>query len=154
MEPSSVVLAERAPTPALHRAMLVGLSGHVRDSRYLLDRPEHQVGRGPDNDIWLDDVTIGKQHAVLERADSDWLVTDHGTVGGTWVNGIPRHCAVLEGGDVVRFGAFEFAFVALDLARCADRSAQTARSEAGSRVASRIAPMDRLRARGQRSVAA
>ena len=113
MEHSNVTLAGRAPTPAPHRAMFVGLSGHVRDSRYLLDRPEHRVGRALDNDIWLADVTVGRYHAVIERADSDWLVTDHGTVGGTWVNGTPRHCAVLVGGDVVRFGAFEFSFVAL-----------------------------------------
>jgi pSer/pThr/pTyr-binding forkhead associated (FHA) protein len=107
------VLAERASTLIPNRAMLVGRTGHVRDSRYLLDGEVHEVGRDPGSDIWLDDVTIGRWHAVLEKAERDWLVVDLGTVGGTWVNGIERHCAVLEPGDVVRFGAFEFDFVAV-----------------------------------------
>jgi pSer/pThr/pTyr-binding forkhead associated (FHA) protein len=58
-----------------------------------LDGPDVTVGRGPDNDVVLDDPTVSRRHAVFERLAAGWSVHDLNSTNGTYVNGEPLHGA-------------------------------------------------------------
>lgn len=86
--------------------MLVVRQGPEIGTRYSLDGDQVSVGRVPGNDIQLDDVTVSRQHAVLVRQGSAWLVRDLGSLNGTYVNTVRVDEAVLQHGDEVQVGRF------------------------------------------------
>jgi DNA-binding CsgD family transcriptional regulator len=60
----------------------------VRSWRFSLQADRTTVGHAPENDISLaDDPTASRLHAILERFQAGWCVTDLGSSNGTWVNG-------------------------------------------------------------------
>jgi len=69
------------------------------------------VGKGDRNDIVLDDATVSRLHAALERFDEGWCVTDLGSSNGTYVNG-DRIWGLhrLRHGDEVRIGRSRLLF--------------------------------------------
>ena len=45
-----------------------------------------RLGRHPDSEIMLDDITVSRRHAAIERTDEGYVVTDAGSLNGTYVN--------------------------------------------------------------------
>jgi hypothetical protein len=90
--------------------MLVVVRGPNAGSRFLLDREETTVGRHPDSDIFLDDVTVSRRHATLTRGQGVVLV-DHGSLNGTYINGDRVDERLLATGDEVQIGRFKLLFV-------------------------------------------
>ncbi len=76
-------------------------------SRFLLDADVTTVGRHPQSDIFLDDVTVSRKHAEFVRADDGFAVKDVGSLNGTYVNrsriDVPT---ALQTGDEVQIGKF------------------------------------------------
>jgi hypothetical protein len=72
------------------------------------------VGRGTDNDLYINDRSVSKIHAALRMSkEGTLLVADTGSTNGTFING--RRIAYgearqLEEGDVVGFGDIEVRF--------------------------------------------
>ncbi len=63
------------------------------------------IGRAPDNDIVLADLTVSAHHAVLERAsDGSFVLTDQGSANGTFVNGMRIHRVRVDEGAVITLG--------------------------------------------------
>jgi pSer/pThr/pTyr-binding forkhead associated (FHA) protein len=91
-------------------ALLVGLRGPNSGARFLLDDAEVSVGRHPSSDIFLDDVTVSRRHAVFRRTDSGYAVTDIGSLNGTYVNGELIDSQDLRTGDEVMVGKFRLVF--------------------------------------------
>ena len=82
-EEVSVVLEDLPPGVG----MLVSKRGPNAGSRFLLDTETTRVGRHPDSDIFLDDITVSRRHAEFMRAaDGDYRVRDVGSLNGTYVN--------------------------------------------------------------------
>jgi len=69
-------------------------------------------GRHPDSDIFLDDVTVSRKHAVFRRSDGVFRVQDVGSLNGTYVNRSLVDEAVLSTGDEVQIGKFRLVFYA------------------------------------------
>jgi FHA domain len=76
------------------------------------------MGRAPDNDVVVPDVSISRFHAfVKENGAGNWLLQDAGSTNGTLVNGnsVPRQGhgppAELTSGDDVRLGQVELTFL-------------------------------------------
>lgn len=86
--------------------MLVVRQGPEIGTRYSLDGDHVSVGRVPGNDIQLDDVTVSRQHAVLVRQGSAWLVRDLGSLNGTYVNSARVEEVLVQHGDEVQVGRF------------------------------------------------
>ncbi|MGA1257643.1 MAG: FHA domain-containing protein [Ilumatobacteraceae bacterium] len=86
--------------------MLVIRQGPEIGTRYSLVGEQISVGRVPDNDIQLDDVTVSRQHAVLVRQGAAWLVRDLGSLNGTYVNNERVDESVIEHGDALQIGRF------------------------------------------------
>jgi pSer/pThr/pTyr-binding forkhead associated (FHA) protein len=93
-------------------ALLVVLRGPNTGARFLLDDDEVLSGRHPDSDIFLDDVTVSRKHAVFRRTDSGFVVRDVGSLNGTYVNRELVDEVVLKTGDEVQIGKFRLVFYA------------------------------------------
>ena len=93
-------------------ALLVVLRGPNTGARFLLDDDEVMSGRHPDSDIFLDDVTVSRKHAVFTRTGGGFVVRDVGSLNGTYVNRELVDEAVLKTGDEVQIGKFRLVFYA------------------------------------------
>jgi pSer/pThr/pTyr-binding forkhead associated (FHA) protein len=93
-------------------ALLVVLRGPNTGARFLLDDDEVTAGRHPDSDIFLDDVTVSRKHAVFRRSDGVFRVHDVGSLNGTYVNRELVDEATLNTGDEVQIGKFRVVFYA------------------------------------------
>jgi hypothetical protein len=92
-------------------ALLVVRRGPNAGSRFLLDSELTEVGRRPDSDIFLDDVTVSRRHAEFYRHGGTFLVRDVGSLNGTYVNRERIEEATLTGGDEVQIGKFRLVFL-------------------------------------------
>jgi len=67
------------------------------------------IGRSPDCDLPLGDITVSWHHAELRRADQAWVLVDLGSKNGTRVNGWRADSGfAVRAGDWVSFGAAAF----------------------------------------------
>jgi pSer/pThr/pTyr-binding forkhead associated (FHA) protein len=110
----SLTRADQATVEALRpgTALLVVLRGPNTGARFLLDDDEVSSGRHPDSDIFLDDVTVSRKHAVFSRTHEGFVVRDVGSLNGTYVNRNRIDQAVLVTGDEVQIGKFRLVFYA------------------------------------------
>ena len=70
-----------------------------------------RIGRSPDCEIFLDDVTVSRNHAVLVERDGEFYVEDQGSLNGTFVNRRRIDSARLENGDELQVGKYRMTFV-------------------------------------------
>jgi hypothetical protein len=92
---------------------LVVRSGGGRAGETFVPTGERTViGRSPDCDIFLDDVTVSRRHAVLVRGDGDFTIEDLGSLNGTFHNRRRIESARLEHGDEVQIGKYRLTFLA------------------------------------------
>ena len=92
--------------------LLVVDEGPKGGSRYALDSALVSAGRHPESDIFLDDVTVSRRHAVIERIEDHYQVRDAGSLNGTYLNRERVDDAILTDGDEVQVGKFKLVFVA------------------------------------------
>lgn len=69
------------------------------------------VGRAPESDVFLDDVTVSRRHAEFRRGAEGWSVRDVGSLNGTYVNRVRIEDQKLTGGEEVQIGKFRFIFL-------------------------------------------
>ena len=91
--------------------MLVVKRGPNAGSKFVLEKETTQVGRHPDSDIFLDDVTVSRRHAEFVRQAEGYLVRDVGSLNGTYLNRERLDEAVLENGDEVQIGKFKLVYL-------------------------------------------
>ena len=93
------------------QALLLVKRGPNAGSTFLLDADSVSSGRNPENDVFLDDITVSRAHAVFERRGLDgWFVRDVGSLNGTYVNGEQVDETKLATGDEVQIGKFKLTF--------------------------------------------
>jgi len=71
-----------------------------------------RIGRSPDCEIFLDDVTVSRNHAVLVQENGKFLVEDQGSLNGTFVNRKRIDNAALTEGDELQIGKYRMTFIA------------------------------------------
>ncbi len=91
-------------------ALLVVKRGPNAGSRFLLDRPVTTAGRHPDSEIFLDDVTVSRRHAIFNREGDTFTVSDAGSLNGTYVNRDRIEKVRLNDGDEVQIGKYRLVF--------------------------------------------
>jgi len=82
-----------------------------RDTMLPLSEGENIVGRNPNSAIWLDAVSVSREHAQIVIAGGRATVEDRRSTNGTYVNGarITSSHALVDG-TVVTFGSEEAVF--------------------------------------------
>lgn len=99
------------PSPTVTEGpVLVVRKGPQPGERFFLDRARLTVGRDPQSDIFLNDMTVSRIHAVLECSASGVHMTDSGSLNGTYINGELVDSAQLADGDVLQVGTFQMVF--------------------------------------------
>lgn len=117
---SSITGSEKAAIEAVinadqERAMVVVHRGANKGARFLIADQTCSIGRGPENDIFLDDVTVSRSHAVIDRLDGSFTLKDLGSLNGTYVNNQSLKSIELQSGDEIQIGKFHLIFVASKL---------------------------------------
>jgi pSer/pThr/pTyr-binding forkhead associated (FHA) protein len=94
-------------------AMLLVQRGPDAGARFLLDTDVVTVGRHPDSDIFLDDISVSRRHATFTRGGSGYVVSDLGSLNGSYVNRDRIDSDVtLTGGDEVQIGKYRLIYFA------------------------------------------
>lgn len=91
-------------------AVLVVTQGPAAGSRYELVDARVTVGRHPESDIFLDDITVSRRHAEVSREGLVSQVKDMGSLNGTYLNGRRVEEAGLKDGDELQVGRFKLTF--------------------------------------------
>ena len=84
--------------------------GRVGES-FPLERDRMTIGRRPDSDIFLDDVTVSRDHALLVRRNGDFYLDDLGSLNGTYVNRRRIESHRLADGDELQVGKYKLTFL-------------------------------------------
>ena len=92
--------------------LLIAKRGPNAGSRFLLDQDSTSVGRHPNADIFLDDVTVSRRHAEFIRRGTKFVVKDLGSLNGTYFDGVRIDIAELRDGCEVQVGKFRLTFFA------------------------------------------
>lgn len=90
--------------------LLVVEKGPNAGSRYLLDQDLVRLGRDPEADILLDDITVSRRHAEVRRGDQGFVLHDDGSLNGTYLNRRRIEDATLHPGDEIQIGRFRLVF--------------------------------------------
>jgi pSer/pThr/pTyr-binding forkhead associated (FHA) protein len=93
------------------QALLAVVRGPNAGSKFLIDENVATVGRHPDSDIFLDDVTVSRRHAELRRGeDGRFVIHDVGSLNGTYVNRRRVEESLLANGDELQIGKFRLTY--------------------------------------------
>lgn len=93
-------------------ALLIVQRGPNQGSRFLLDQDVTTVGRHPNADIFLDDVTVSRRHSEFRRHGSKFMIHDLASLNGTYFDGVRIDSALLDDGAEVQIGKFKLTFFA------------------------------------------
>lgn len=97
--------------PALTATLMVR-SGPQAGERFSLSRATTRIGRHPDSDVSLDDISVSRRHAEIERQSDEYVLRDVGSLNGTYVNQRRSDSVVLQQGDEILIGRFCLLFLA------------------------------------------
>jgi len=87
-------------------------SGPQAGQRFPLQEPSTRLGRHPDSDISLDDISVSRRHAEIRRDTDEYVLRDVGSLNGTYVNQRRVDSVVLQQGDEILIGRFRLLFIA------------------------------------------
>lgn len=94
-----------------NQVVLVVRGGPSSGTYFVLEKEVTRVGRHPDSDIFLDDITVSRRHAEFMIRKGDYFVIDAGSLNGTYVNKQRIDQAKLQTGDEVQIGKYKLIFV-------------------------------------------
>jgi hypothetical protein len=92
-------------------ALVIRSGGGRSGESFPLEKDRLTIGRRPDSDIFLDDVTVSRDHAILVRRGSDYFLDDCGSLNGTYVNRSRIESHRLGDGDELQVGKYKLAFL-------------------------------------------
>jgi pSer/pThr/pTyr-binding forkhead associated (FHA) protein len=69
------------------------------------------IGRSPDAEIFLDDVTVSRNHALLVRRRDGLYIDDLGSLNGTYVNRRRIESHKLANGDELQVGKYKLTYL-------------------------------------------
>ncbi len=92
-------------------ALVVRSGGGRQGELFALEKDRIEIGRSPDAEVFLDDVTVSRVHAVLVKEETGYVIEDTGSLNGTYVNRRRVERATLEDGDEVQIGKYRLTFL-------------------------------------------
>jgi pSer/pThr/pTyr-binding forkhead associated (FHA) protein len=92
-------------------ALVVRSGGGRTGETFALEGERTLIGRSPDCEIFLDDVTVSRKHAVLHRRDDTFVVEDLGSLNGTFLNKRRIESGELNDNDELQIGKYRLTFL-------------------------------------------
>jgi hypothetical protein len=109
-EAGELVPLEADEVTAHGPALVIRAGGGRVGESFPVDRERMSIGRRPDAEVFLDDVTVSRDHALLIRRGEQWHLDDCGSLNGTYVNRSRIESQRLEEGDEVQIGKYKLTF--------------------------------------------
>jgi FHA domain len=91
-------------------ALVIRAGGGRAGESFPVDGERMTIGRRPDSAVFLDDITVSRDHALLVKRGSEWYLDDCGSLNGTYVNRERIDSQVLADGDELQIGKYKLAF--------------------------------------------
>ena len=104
--PVSVTAGEAGTAPVTHRYDLRVVRGPQTGIDIDLHEGTLSVGRDPQCDVFLNDMTVSRLHAEIEVSPTGCVIRDSNSFNGVWVNDRAVEACALKPGDVVQIGVF------------------------------------------------
>jgi FHA domain len=92
-------------------ALVVRSGGGRAGESFFPSEERTLIGRSPECDVFLDDVTVSRRHAELVRDGERFTITDLGSLNGTFVNRKRIETAELEDDDELQIGKYRLTFL-------------------------------------------
>jgi hypothetical protein len=92
-------------------ALVVRSGGGMAGQSFQPHEGRTLIGRSPDCEVFLDDVTVSRRHAELTREGDTFTIRDLGSLNGTYVNRKRIESVVLEEDDEVQIGKYRLTFL-------------------------------------------
>jgi len=92
-------------------ALVIRAGGGRVGESFALSGDRMTIGRRPDSDVFLDDVTVSRDHALLVRRGRDFYLDDLGSLNGTYVNRQRIDSHRLEDGDELQVGKYKLTYL-------------------------------------------
>ncbi|MEU8524105.1 FHA domain-containing protein [Streptomyces sp. NPDC048629] len=118
-EPAPTPAAPPRPSSVSHPAA----TGTFRQPTSVRPLPTRtvRIGRGPDNDLVVDDLVVSRRHAELRaHPDGTYWIYDVGSHNGTYLNGRPVVRARVTAADIVGIGHSAFCLIGDQLVEFTD----------------------------------
>lgn len=93
-------------------ALVVRAGGGRVGESFPLTGDRATIGRRPDSDVFLDDITVSRDHALVIRRGHDFHLDDLGSLNGTYVNRKRIESQRLSDGDELQIGKYKLTFLA------------------------------------------
>jgi pSer/pThr/pTyr-binding forkhead associated (FHA) protein len=92
------------------QALVIIRGGGVDGSTVLIENDTTAIGRSPECDVFLDDITVSRKHAEIRREGDAFTVVDSGSLNGTYLNRDRVDAGALHSGDEIQIGRFKLEF--------------------------------------------
>jgi hypothetical protein len=92
-------------------ALVIRSGGGRAGESFPLEKDRMTVGRRPESDIFLDDVTVSRDHAILVHRGVEYYLDDCGSLNGTYVNRRRIESHRLTDGDELQVGKYKLAYL-------------------------------------------
>ncbi|HEV3229657.1 MAG TPA: FHA domain-containing protein [Solirubrobacteraceae bacterium] len=110
-EAGELIPVELDDVVASGAALVIRAGGGRVGESFPLEAERLTIGRRPDSDVFLDDVTVSRDHALLVRRSGDYYLDDCGSLNGTYVNRSRIESHKLEDGDELQIGKYKLTFL-------------------------------------------
>jgi pSer/pThr/pTyr-binding forkhead associated (FHA) protein len=91
-------------------ALVIRAGGGRVGESFPIEGERMSIGRRPDSEVFLDDITVSRDHALLIRRGDMWHLDDCGSLNGTYVNRERIESHRLDEGDEVQIGKYKLTF--------------------------------------------
>ncbi|HSZ13803.1 MAG TPA: FHA domain-containing protein [Solirubrobacteraceae bacterium] len=109
-EAGELVPVEMGQVTAHGPALVIRAGGGRVGESFQIEGERMSIGRRPDSEVFLDDVTVSRDHALLINRGEQWYLDDCGSLNGTYVNRSRIESRRLEEGDEVQIGKYKLTF--------------------------------------------
>ncbi len=109
-ESGELVPVEIEQVTAHGPALIIRAGGGRVGESFAVEGERMSIGRRPDSEVFLDDITVSRDHALLIHRGEDWYLDDCGSLNGTYVNRSRIDSHRLEEGDEVQVGKYKLTF--------------------------------------------
>ena len=92
-------------------ALVIRSGGGRSGESFTIDADRMSIGRSPDAEVFLDDVTVSRNHALMVRRKDGLYIDDLGSLNGTYVNRRRIESHKLDDGDEIQIGKYKLSYL-------------------------------------------